>query len=66
MEQRSSGICSTCALHAKILLNPRGEEKSKDCIVVFSKTGVAVGSEILKTMIEFKLSAISFSISALF
>lgn len=66
MEQRSSGICSTCARHAKILLNPRGEEKSKDCIVFLSKTGVVVGSEILKTMVRLRFSAIFFSISALF
>lgn len=66
MKQRSSGICSTCALHAKIFLNPRGEEKSKDCIVVLSNTGVVVGSKILKTMMKLKLPAMFFSISALF
>lgn len=52
MEQRSSVICSTCALGAEILLrNPRGEEKSQDCMVVLPKAGVAAGSEILKTMV---------------
>lgn len=52
MEQRSAVNSSTSALRAKmLLLNPRGEEKSQDCPVVFLKAGVAAGSQIFEAMV---------------